>query len=197
MEQRQKTALRREIARWQVTAIVIAGLAAVLALIGLVSTKRLIASAKGWEEKYYAVRAIEEDAVAAYGAQVIAYDALLDAWEADNAARIQQARDYEAAGAYRYVGSCTLTAYCCETLDNPHCCGNGDGLTATGLPIAPGMVAVDPSVIPLGSTVIINGVEYLAADTGVTGYHIDIALQTHEEALAFGVSSAEVWVKVE
>ena len=56
------------------------------------------------------------------------------------------------------------------------------------------MVAVDPEVIPLGSTVIINGTSYLAADTGVSGYHIDIAIQTHEDADAFGVSSAEVWI---
>ena len=112
----------------------------------------------------------------------------------EEAARAQAMAAYEAVGAYRYIGVCTLTAYCCESKDNPHICGTGTGLTASGLPVAPGMVAVDPSIIPLGSTVIINGISYLAADTGVTGYHIDIAIQTHEEADAFGVSSAEVWI---
>lgn len=107
---------------------------------------------------------------------------------------LQQMAAYEALGMYRYIGECTLTAYCCESKDNPHICGTGTGLTASGLPVAPGMVAVDPSIIPLGSTVIINGISYLAADTGVTGYHIDIAIQTHEEAERFGVSSADVWI---
>lgn len=197
MEREQKTGLRREIARWQVIAVTFAALAGAVSVIGMVAAHHLTDYADGWETKYYAARAIEEDAVAAYGAQVMAYEELAAAWEADNAARLQQARDYETAGTYRYIGRCTLTAYCCETKGNPHVCGNGDGLTATGLPVTPGMVAVDPDVIPLGSTVIINGVEYLAADTGVTGYHVDIAVQTHEEALAYGVSSAEVWVRVE
>ena len=112
----------------------------------------------------------------------------------EEAAYLQQMAAYEAVGMYQYIGTCTLTAYCCESKGNPHICGTGTGLTASGLPVAPGMVAVDPSIIPLGSTVIINGVSYLAADTGVTGYHIDIAIQTHEEAEEFGVSSAEVWI---
>lgn len=88
--------------------------------------------------------------------------------EADRQARAEQAAAYEAVGAYRYIGECTITAYCpCE-----ECCGRwADGVTATGLPAGPGVVAVDPEVIPLGSTVIIDGQRYLAADTGVTGNH--------------------------
>ena len=73
-------------------------------------------------------------------------------------------------------------------------CGTGNGITASGLPVAPGMVAVDPDVIPLGSTVIINGVEYLAADTGVNGQHIDIAVPTHSQADELGTYAADVWV---
>ncbi|MBD5154316.1 MAG: hypothetical protein HDT15_04375, partial [Oscillibacter sp.] len=67
-------------------------------------------------------------------------------------ARAAQAEAYEAAGIYTYVGNCTITYYCCEPYE--HICGNGDGITATGLPVSPGMVAVDPEVIPLGSTVV-------------------------------------------
>ena len=72
----------------------------------------------------------------------------------------------------------------------------GDGLTATGIPVTPGIVAVDPEVIPLGSTVVIDGQRYLAADTGgmVKGLHVDIAVPTHEEAVAFGSQAAEVWI---
>lgn len=111
----------------------------------------------------------------------------------DKLARQEQAEAYEAMGAYQYIGECTITAYCpCA-----ECCGNwADGLTATGLPAVPGVVAVDPDVIPLGSTVIIDGQRYLAADTGsgVEGLHIDICMAGHEETAAFGVQTADVWV---
>lgn len=110
--------------------------------------------------------------------------------ERERQARIAQAESYEAVGTYRYIGECTITAYCpCA-----ECCGRwADGLTATGLPAEPGIVAVDPAVIPLGSTVMIDGQEYLAADTGVTGLHVDVCLSTHRETVAFGVRTAEVW----
>ena len=113
--------------------------------------------------------------------------------EADRQARAEQAAAYEAIGVYQYVGECTITAYCpCV-----ECCGRwADGVTATGLPAGPGVVAVDPEVIPLGSTVIIDGQRYLAADTGVTGNHVDICLADHAETAAFGVKTAEVWVEV-
>ena len=92
-----------------------------------------------------------------------------------------------------YVGEFTVTAYCpCA-----ECCGHwADGLTATGIPASGGIVAVDPAVIPLGSTVIIDGQQYLAADTGsgVDGMHIDICTNSHQEAEAFGKRTAAVWV---
>lgn len=197
----RETAIRREVALWQALAIGFAACAALFTVcaIGAWSHWRgerqeLKASAAQWEERYLAAKAIEQDAVAAYGEKVAAYDRLVDAIDQEYEKQRAQAKAYEAMGKYRYIGVCTLTAYCCETKGNPHICGDGDGLTATGLPVAPGMVAVDPAVIPLGSTVIIGGVSYLAADTGVSGYHIDIAIQTHKEADAFGVSSAEVWI---
>ena len=92
------------------------------------------------------------------------------------------------------LGEFEITHYCCERYK--HICGTGDGLTATGIEVAPGIVAVDPEVIPLGSTVVIDGVEYLAADTGgaIKGKKVDIAVPTHQEALELGVRSAEVWV---
>lgn len=199
----REIAIRREVAFWQTLTVCFAGFLALLVVCVIAVANRwsgirheLKDSAAEWEQKYLAARAIEQDAVAAYGEKVMAYKRLVEAVELERERREEQARAYEAVGVYEYIGTCTLTAYCCESKGNPHICGDGDGLTATGLPVAPGMVAVDPEIIPLGSTVIINGTSYLAADTGVKGYHIDIAIQTHEEANAFGISSAEVWIVV-
>lgn len=142
------------------------------------------------EIQYQAVRAIQRDAVVAYGE-------LVERMDAEAEARQAQAEAYEAIGAYRYVGECKISAYCCEPY--AHICGDGDGLPATGIPATPGVVAVDPEVIPLGSTVIIDGQAYLAADTGgaVQGLHVDVAMATHQEADAFGVRWADVWIMEE
>ena len=123
-----------------------------------------------------------------------AYGELAARVDADREARRAQAEAYEAIGAYQYIGECTVTHYCCELY--AHVCGDGDGLTATGIPVTPGVVAVDPEVIPLGSTVIIDGQAYLAADTGgtVRGNHVDICVATHQEAEDLGTTTAEVWV---
>ena len=51
------------------------------------------------------------------------------------------------------------------------------GTTATGLPVAPGVVAVDPTVIPLGTRMYIPGYgPGIAADTGtaIKGLRIDL-----------------------
>ena len=116
-------------------------------------------------------------------------------WAEEQQAREAQAAAYEAIGGYQYIGECTITAYCCEPYE--HICGTGDGLTASGLPVTPGIVAVDPSVIPLGSTVVIDGQKYLAGDTGVTGLCVDVAVPTHEEALERSVRTAKVWIEIE
>ena len=200
-EREKKYTLRRELAFWQRGAVILATAVVVLALtaVGVINQRNsrevvLKAQIVTLQAEYEKAKKIQMDAVEKLGAQVQAYDRLCDAIELDAEKRERQAREFEALGVYQYIGVCTLTAYCCESKDNPHICGTGDGLTDTGLPVAPGMVAVDPSIIPLGSTVIINGVSYLAADTGVSGYHIDIAIQTHEEAANFGISSAAVWI---
>jgi 3D (Asp-Asp-Asp) domain-containing protein/peptidoglycan hydrolase CwlO-like protein len=62
------------------------------------------------------------------------------------------------------------------------------GTTATGLPVGPGIVAVDPTVIPLGTRMSIPGYgEGVAADTGsgVTGAHIDVWIASCTEAIKF------------
>jgi 3D (Asp-Asp-Asp) domain-containing protein/septal ring factor EnvC (AmiA/AmiB activator) len=63
------------------------------------------------------------------------------------------------------------------------------GRTATGLPTAWGVVAVDPSVIPLGTRITVPGYgEGVAADTGsaVQGAKIDLWFPSVAQALAWG-----------
>ena len=71
------------------------------------------------------------------------------------------------------------------------------GRTATGLPVGIGVVAVDPSVIPLGTRMTIPGYgEGVAADTGsaVRGAKIDVWVPTHEQALAWGVRTVTITI---
>ena len=63
------------------------------------------------------------------------------------------------------------------------------GRTATGIPTGPGVVAVDPAVIPLGTRLTIPGYGAgVAADTGgnVRGNVIDLWFPTRRQALAWG-----------
>jgi len=63
------------------------------------------------------------------------------------------------------------------------------GRTATGLPVGWGVVAVDPSVIPLGSHMTVPGYgEAVAADTGgaIIGATIDLWFPTVAQADAWG-----------
>lgn len=92
----------------------------------------------------------------------------------------------------------TITFYCCEQY--PHICGTGNGITASGRRVTPYVsCAVDPDVIPLGSTVMLehNGeMVYLRADdTGgsIKGNRLDIAVKVHQEALSLGVKTADIW----
>lgn len=93
-----------------------------------------------------------------------------------------------------YLGEFKLTAYCpCSS-----CCGQwADGITATGTTAKAGRtIAVDPSVIPYGSEVIINGHTYVAEDCGgaIKGNRIDIYFDSHSEALEFGIQYADVYI---
>ena len=93
-----------------------------------------------------------------------------------------------------YIGKFKCYAYCPCT----SCCGAyASGITATGTTAAAGRtIAVDPSVIPLGSKVVINGHEYIAEDTGggIKGNKLDIFFDSHREALNFGVRWHDVYV---
>lgn len=102
------------------------------------------------------------------------------------------------------LGEYTITHYC----SCPICCGvwaenrplddNGEEivLTASGARAEAGKtIAVDPEIIPFGTTVIIEGQEYVAQDTGtlVKGNHIDIYCDSHGEAWEKGTKTAIVY----
>ncbi|MDD4689138.1 MAG: 3D domain-containing protein [Eubacteriales bacterium] len=77
------------------------------------------------------------------------------------------------------------------------------GITASGLPLKVGMIAVDPRLIPLGSKCYIedpNGAYnfgyVIAADTGgaIKGNRIDVCVPTYNDAIQFGVRNLNVYV---
>ena len=121
--------------------------------------------------------------------------------ESKAAARREASRavsEAQASGQAQYMGRFLVTGYCHCTV----CCGiwgsDDPNYAAHG---SSGMllqdhysVAVDSSQIPLGTKLLINGKEYIAADTGVGAGVIDIYCQTHEAALSCGASYADVYI---
>lgn len=92
------------------------------------------------------------------------------------------------------LGNFKLTAYCSCNI----CCGRwANGITASGtVAVANRTIAVDTSVIPLGTEVIIDGNTYVAEDTGgaINGNSIDIYMNSHYNALQWGVRYSEVFI---
>ena len=71
------------------------------------------------------------------------------------------------------------------------------GHTASGIPVGPGVVAVDPTVIPLGTRLSIPGYGMgVAADTGsaIAGARIDLWFSSEAEALAWGSRTVTISV---
>jgi len=69
--------------------------------------------------------------------------------------------------------------------------------TASGTLVRHGVIAVDPAFIPLGTRVFIPGYgEAVAEDIGwgIKGNIIDVAFDSHEEALAFGRQHLEIYI---
>ena len=99
------------------------------------------------------------------------------------------------------LGNFKLTAYCSCSL----CCGkwannrpNGIVYGAIGEELKEGYsIAVDPTVIPYRTEVVINGHTYKAQDCGgaIKGNRIDVYFENHNDALEFGVQYADVFVK--
>ena len=94
-----------------------------------------------------------------------------------------------------YLGRFKLTAYCACS----KCCGKWGAKTATGtVPTQGRTIAVDPKVIPYGSSVYIEGWgTYIAEDTGggIKNNRIDVFFNSHTEAFNFGVRYADVYLE--
>lgn len=173
--------LRGETAAWQTAALGMFGLSLAVNL-STCGTHELERQAWADRESRYQTQLQHVETVRDHAVQELGVMAARAAREQQ--ARAEQAAAYEALGDWEYLGEFTITAYCpCED-----CCGRwADGVTASGLPAGPGIVAVD--------RVVIDGLKYLAADTGVTGNHVDICMASHEDTVAHGVRTAEVWVE--
>ena len=98
------------------------------------------------------------------------------------------------------IDNVVVSYYCAEKYN--HICNAGEPYkTALGYDVIPNLTcAVDPNVIPLGSTVFVDygdGVihEYFATDTGgaIKQNRIDVAVETHDYALQCGLKNATVW----
>lgn len=75
--------------------------------------------------------------------------------------------------------------------------GGWGNVTATGEKVRYGYVAVDPSVIPLGTRLYVEGYGYcIAKDTGgsIKGNRIDLFFNTKSECYNFGVRNVKVYV---
>lgn len=97
-----------------------------------------------------------------------------------------------------YMGEFKLTHYCTE--EYRHICGLGAGITATGTKVTAGRtVAVDPTVIPYGTQIYIEGYGWRTAEDcggAVKNKQIDIAVDTHDNALSMGTTNGGVWMLI-
>ena len=76
-------------------------------------------------------------------------------------------------------------------------CAGCSGMTAIGRPAGRGIVAVDPSVIPLGTHMFIPGYGHaVAGDTGgsIRGHRIDLGFNSNAEASQFGRRPIHVYL---
>jgi len=92
----------------------------------------------------------------------------------------------------RYSRSLLMTASAYSAYDT----GNSSR-TCNGNLVRKGLVAVDPSVIPLGTRLYISGYGYAIADDiggSIKGDHIDLAFDSHNEALQFGRQKVTVYI---
>lgn len=95
------------------------------------------------------------------------------------------------------AGTFMCTAYCTEQYQ--HICGEGHGITASGQPIqADVTVAADQTLLPYGTVIYIEDVGIRIVQdrgAGVQGNHLDVAVDTHENALAWsGYGEHRVWI---
>ena len=92
------------------------------------------------------------------------------------------------------LGVFVITHYCPCNI----CCGPwADGITSTGVTaVTNRTVAVDPTIIPYGSKLVINGQVYVAEDCGgaIKGKRIDIYVGSHAEGNQRGKYATDVYL---
>lgn len=82
-------------------------------------------------------------------------------------------------------GTYKITAYCACS----KCCGKSTGITASGTKATAGRTIAAPSTFAFGTKLEIDGKTYVVEDRGgaITGNKIDIYMDSHAEALKWGV----------
>lgn len=85
-----------------------------------------------------------------------------------------------------------VTAYCACM----QCCGKTNGITASGAKATANHTIAAPRTFSFGTKVVINGITYTVEDRGgaIQGNRIDIYMNSHAEALAWGVRYVDVEV---
>lgn len=152
----------------------------------------------GWMEKHMGeIRAERDDSLAVQEPEPENQSLTDEIASTEAVLAIKESRTTETAGTL--IGTFRVTHYCvCAK-----CCDVETGITSSGREaVADYTIAVDPSIIPLGSIVYLDygdGVlhEYRADDTGgaVKGYTIDVCCEDHATALALGVREATVYLQ--
>lgn len=89
-------------------------------------------------------------------------------------------------------GRYKVTAYC----SCAKCCGKTNGVTASGRMATANHTVAAPSSFAFGTNVVINGQTYVVEDRGgaIQGNRIDVYMNSHAEALAWGVRYLDVEV---
>ncbi len=89
-------------------------------------------------------------------------------------------------------GRYKVTAYC----SCAKCCGKTNGITASGKKATANHTIAAPSTFAFGTQLVINGKTYTVEDRGgaIQGNRIDIYMNSHAEALQWGVRYVEVEV---
>ncbi len=132
-----------------------------------------------------AEQAQQQAAAEAAAAQAAAEAAAAQA-AAEEAAR-QEAEQQSSSGG-TYLGTFKITAYC----NCAKCNGVAGRATASGrMPVSNHTVAMGG--VPFGTQLLIFGTVYTVDDRGTPYGHVDIFFDTHEEALNFGLTYADVY----
>lgn len=89
-------------------------------------------------------------------------------------------------------GRYKVTAYC----SCAKCCGKTNGITASGARATANHTVAAPSTFAFGTQLVINGQTYTVEDRGgaIQGNRIDVYMNSHAEALAWGVRYLDVEV---